>query len=185
MSKKPKDRIVSTAAKLFSSHGIHTTGVDKVSAEADVSKRTLYKHFPSKEALVSAAVTEIGQAWFAACTSSDANDPAERIKHVFTMVEPMAEVEDFYGCIMMNTSIELRGSDDLGVKVAREFKTKLYNYFEEQATLFNAKEPAVLAEQLVLLYDGISAWIVMRRKFPASAFQTLNLLLLHSNPLLK
>lgn len=177
IKEKPKDRIITTSAKLFYNHGINAVGVDRISLEADVSKRTLYKHFPSKEVLVSAAITKLGQSWFEACTDAASGDPAERITHVFKMVEPMAEVKDFYGCILMNTSIEMRGSDDLAMSVAREFKGKLFTYFEQQATLLGAKEPAVLAEQLVLLYDGCSAWIVMRRTFPASTFRTLTMLL--------
>lgn len=177
IKEKPKDRIVDVSARLFSVHGINVVGVDRVSAEADVSKRTLYKYFPSKEELVSAAITKIAEGWLEACTGIDSRDPAERIMHVFKMVEPMAKVKDFYGCILMNTSIELRGSDDLAMKVARDFKAKLYAYFQEQATLLGAKEPGVLAEQLILLYDGASAWIVMRREFPYSVYRSLDMLL--------
>jgi AcrR family transcriptional regulator len=174
---KPKDRIVRVAAKLFYSHGINAVGVDRISTEADVSKRTLYKYFPSKETLVSTAISSLGQGWFEACIDASSDDPTARITHVFKMVEPMAKIKDFYGCVLMNTSIELRGSDDLGTNVARDFKGQLYTYFKEQATLLGAKEPDTLAEQLVLLYDGCSAWIVMRREFPASTFRTLDLLL--------
>lgn len=93
------------------------------------------------------------------------------------MVEPMAEVKDFYGCILMNTSIELRGSGELALEAAKLFKTKLLTYFHEQAELIGAKNPAILAEQLVVLYDGTSAWIAMRRTFPTSTFHTLKTLL--------
>lgn len=174
---KPKDRIVTVAAKLFYNHGINAVGVDRVSAEADVSKRTLYKYFPSKDDLVTAAMSDLGEAWFKACTDSPSSNPKERINHVFRMVEPMAERPDFYGCVFMNTSIELRGTDAPGVAVVKEFKTKLYEYFKQQAVLLGCKEPDVLAEQLIMLYDGCSAWIVMRRKFPQSTFRTLALLL--------
>lgn len=174
---KPKDRIVSVSARLFYGHGINAVGVDRICEEANVSKRTLYKYFPSKEVLVSAAITKLGETWFEACVNSTSDDPTERITHIFKMVESMAEVKDFYGCILMNTSIEMRGSDDLVMGVAKEFKDKLFTYFEQQATLLGAKKPAILAEQFVLLYDGCSAWIVMRRKFPSSIFNTLNILL--------
>lgn len=174
---KPKDRIISVSAKLFYGHGINAIGVDRICEEANVSKRTLYKYFPSKEVLVSAAITELGQSWFKACINTSSDNPIDRITHVFKMVEPMAEVKEFYGCILMNTSIELRGSDDLAISVVREFKGRLYTYFKQQATLLGAKEPNIVAEQLVLLYDGCSAWIVMRRKFPTSTFHTLDILL--------
>lgn len=177
IKEKSKDKILHVSKTLFSSHGINTIGVDRICAEANVSKRTLYKHFPSKEALVSAAIASIGQEWLDACINADSKDPAERILHVFKMVEPMAKVKDFYGCILMNTSIELRGTDDLAIAVARDFKSKLYTYFEEQGTQLGVEDPRVLAQQLIVLYDGTNAWIVMRREFPTSTFLTLDMLL--------
>ncbi|MBV8030354.1 MAG: helix-turn-helix transcriptional regulator, partial [Betaproteobacteria bacterium] len=53
----PRERILGAADRLFYEHGIRAVGVDAVAAEADVSKRTLYKHYPSKDALVSAYLT--------------------------------------------------------------------------------------------------------------------------------
>lgn len=173
----PNERIVSAAAKLFYSHGINTVGIVQICKAANVSKRTLYKHFDSKEALAAESMSWLGNNWFKACTNSKSADPEERIKHVFNMVEPMAEKKDFYGCILMNTSIELRSTNAPGIKVVTEFKTKLYQYFKQQAILMKALEPDTLAEQLILLYDGCSAWIVMRRKFPTSTHPTLTLLL--------
>jgi AcrR family transcriptional regulator len=174
---KPRARIITTATQLFYGHDAHTVGVDRICEVADVSKRTLYKYFPTKEALVAAAITALGDAWYEACTSSDSDDPVERITHVFKMVKPMAKKADFYGCVLMNTSIELRDSNALAKDVAKEFKDRLYNYFEQQATLLRVKDPGVLAEQLILLHDGCSAWIVMRHEFPMSTFTTLNMLL--------
>ena len=56
MSEKPtmKERILETADKLFYSRGIRAVGVDTIAAEIGISKRTLYNHFPSKDALISA-----------------------------------------------------------------------------------------------------------------------------------
>jgi len=176
-SEKPKERIVGTAARLFARYGINAVGVDRICLEADVSKRTLYKYFPSKEALMSAAITNLGESWFEACTNTNLTTPAERITHVFKMVEPMAKVKDFYGCVLMNSSIELRDSNELAVSAARDFKGRLYTFFHEQAVEMNARKPDQLAQQLILLYDGTSAWIVMRREFPASTLPTLSLLL--------
>jgi AcrR family transcriptional regulator len=177
IKKKPKERIIEMSAKLFYGHDAHTVGVDKICEVADVSKRTLYKYFPTKEALASAAINRLGEEWFELCTNVESDDPAERITHVFKMFEPVAESTDFQGCIFMNTSIELRDSNALAKGVAKEFKNKLYDYFKQQATLLHAKDPGLLAEQLILLHDGCAAWIVMRRKFPVSTYHTLATLL--------
>ena len=49
-----KDRILETADRLFYLQGIRAIGVDTIAAEIGISKRTLYNHFPSKDALISA-----------------------------------------------------------------------------------------------------------------------------------
>lgn len=174
---KPRDRIVAAAAKLFYDFGINPVGVEQIRETANVSKRTLYKYFATKEDLAVAAMEQLGDAWFDAVTNSSSDDPREKIVHVFRMFEPMAKKDDFFGCIMMNTSIELRSTDAHAIDVVRQFKIKLYDYFKEQAILMGVAEPAVLAEQLVLLHDGCSAWIVMRRSFPTSVFRSLEMLL--------
>ena len=43
--------IVAAATTLFIAHGFTGTSVDQIAENANVSKRTLYKHFPNKEAL--------------------------------------------------------------------------------------------------------------------------------------
>src|ERR1700761_3728474 len=47
-----RQRILDTAAELFYRDGINATGVERLAAEASVSKRTLYQHFPSKTDVV-------------------------------------------------------------------------------------------------------------------------------------
>lgn len=46
-----REAIVQAAIAEFLAHGFEATSVDKVAARAQVSKRTLYNHFPSKEGL--------------------------------------------------------------------------------------------------------------------------------------
>ena len=49
-----KERILETTDRLFYGQGIRAVGVDTVAAEIGISKRTLYNHFPSKDALIAA-----------------------------------------------------------------------------------------------------------------------------------
>ena len=46
------DRILETADRLFYGQGLRAVGVDTIAAEIGISKRTLYNHFPSKDALI-------------------------------------------------------------------------------------------------------------------------------------
>jgi TetR/AcrR family transcriptional regulator of autoinduction and epiphytic fitness len=48
--------ILAAAAEAFREEGIHAASMDRIAARADVSKRTLYKHFGSKDALFDVVV---------------------------------------------------------------------------------------------------------------------------------
>lgn len=47
-----RQHIVETAYRLFRQDGFHATGIDRIIAEAQVAKMTMYRHFPSKEGLI-------------------------------------------------------------------------------------------------------------------------------------
>ncbi|MCA8428752.1 TetR/AcrR family transcriptional regulator [Burkholderia seminalis] len=44
--------LAATAARLFDAHGYEAVTMEQIAAEADVAKRTLYNHFPTKEAVL-------------------------------------------------------------------------------------------------------------------------------------
>src|SRR5262249_57181627 len=56
----PRQRLLDPAAGLFHRHGINTVGVDLISKEAGVSKRTLYQNFGSKDRLVADSLAASG-----------------------------------------------------------------------------------------------------------------------------
>src|SRR3954452_23031354 len=47
-----RERILSASRQLFRDQGINCTGMDQLCAVAEVSKRTLYQHFPGKDELI-------------------------------------------------------------------------------------------------------------------------------------
>ena len=46
--------MIAAAERLFYAEGIHAVGVDRLCAEAEVSKRSLYQHFAGKDDVVAA-----------------------------------------------------------------------------------------------------------------------------------
>ena len=51
-----RDQMVEAAYNLFRENGFYATGVDLIMRTANVSKRTLYKYFPSKNDLIVAVL---------------------------------------------------------------------------------------------------------------------------------
>ena len=54
LTDRKRDAIIQAAIAEFRANGFEATSVDKVAARAEVSKRTLYNHFPSKDELFAA-----------------------------------------------------------------------------------------------------------------------------------
>src|SRR4026207_222413 len=96
------ERILAAADKLFYRQGIRAVGADAVAAEAGVSKRTLYNHYPSKDALIAAYLT----ARFKQIAPSDA--PArEQILGTFDRLERIFQATGFRGCPFVNAVAEI------------------------------------------------------------------------------
>lgn len=60
-SELKRQAILQAARDAFQERGVHSTSMDELAALASVSKRTVYNHFASKEALIMALMTELWQ----------------------------------------------------------------------------------------------------------------------------
>ena len=138
-----KDRILETADRLFYLQGIRAVGVDTIAAEIGISKRTLYNHFPSKDALISAYL----ERRFVQPRPSD-KSPVEQILGTFNSLERRFASKDFRGCPFVNAVAEL-GSEDRSVrKVAVEFKESRRLWFRDQLVRLGVTDAEGLATQL-------------------------------------
>ena len=54
-------KLLRTATRIFYAEGIHAVGVDRIIAEAKVTRATFYRHFPSKDDLILAYLREVHQ----------------------------------------------------------------------------------------------------------------------------
>jgi AcrR family transcriptional regulator len=58
-NKNEKLRILNFSDQYFRKKGLYKTSMDEIAGQLKISKKTIYKYFPSKEALVSAAVAHM------------------------------------------------------------------------------------------------------------------------------
>ena len=158
-----KDRILETADRLFYLQGIRAVGVDTIAAEIGISKRTLYNHFPSKDALISAYLARR----FVAPRPSD-KSPLDQILGTFDSLERRFSARDFRGCPFVNAVAEL-GSEDQSVrKIAVAFKESRRLWFRDHLVQLGVPDAEGLATQLALLVDGSIAQNLVRND-PAMA----------------
>ncbi len=122
-----RDRLIAAAARLFYSEGIHAVGVDRLCAEAEVSKRSLYQHFEGKDEVV-IAMLQAQAAKSAALFAPNGRSPRERILAVFDALDHQADSPDF----------------------------------REALRAGGVRDAELLALQLTLIFDGASAYSVVR-----------------------
>lgn len=171
-----RERLLASAEALFTRDGIRAVGVDRVCAEAGVSKRSLYQHFSGKDELVTAVVQAKADT-FRTASAATAQPPRDRILAVFDRQETATGGPDFRGCPFVSAATELKDPAHPASLLARAQKVGLTDYLADAATEAGATEPALLAEQLTLVFDGASAWGVVRGGSTPATRRTVELLL--------
>lgn len=144
-----RERILATADRLFYGQGIRAVGVDTVAAEIGISKRTLYNHFPSKDALVVAYL----QRRFVMPEVTD-GPPLDQILASFDRLERAFASERFRGCAFVNAVTEIAEADHEARRVAEAFKDARRAWYRDLLVRLGIGDPEPLSTQLALLVDG-------------------------------
>ncbi|SIR35501.1 transcriptional regulator, TetR family [Rhizobium sp. RU35A] len=94
-----QDQILSTAGTLFYRDGIRAVGIDRIIEEARVAKATLYRHFPSKDHLVAAYLSQRHERVIASLEDvlRTVERPRDQIDTIFQRLFEKAESPDFLG----------------------------------------------------------------------------------------
>ncbi len=151
-SRTTAERILAAADRLFYTQGIRAVGVDAIAAAAGVSKRTLYNHYPSKDALIAAYLTRR----FTHIAPSDA-PAAEQILGAFDRLERMFARPDFRGCPFVNAVAELGDPKHPAHGIAVQFKAQRREWFKGLLERVGVDEPDAVATQLLILAEGAIA----------------------------
>lgn len=158
---KPRERLLAAAEELFYAEGVHI-GVDRLCEVAKVSKRSMYQHFGSKdEVLVEMLKRRAAHVMEGLDVAPDA-PPRERILALFDALDAQAQTPGFHGCPFVNVATELKDHRHPASVAALGYKLELNAFFEEQARLAGAEDPVALGVQLTMMFDGVSAYSVVR-----------------------
>jgi len=106
-----RDRVLRTAHGLFYRDGIRATGIDRVIAEAGVTKVTFYRHFASKDLLVRAFLDYRHDVWMGWFIDSLGRHGAESrgFSALPDVLEEWFSFPAFRGCAFINSSAETAG----------------------------------------------------------------------------
>ena len=153
-----RDRLLAAADRLFYREGVRAVGIDRVLAEADAAKASLYQHFGGKDQLVASCLerrTVEARAHIEAYLAD--TPPSQRALKFFDWVVEWAESKDFRGCPLQHTLSELTDAAHPARAIAYGQREWFTARFLEWATAAGAKDANATARALVVLFDGAVA----------------------------
>jgi len=153
-----RDRLLDAADRLFYWEGVRAVGIDRLLAEADAAKASLYQHFGSKDQLVASSLerrTVEARAKIEAYLAD--TPPSQRALKFFDWVVKWAESKDFRGCPLQHTVSELTDAAHPARAIVQGQRAWLTEHFLEWTMAAGVKDPKATARALVVLFDGAVA----------------------------
>jgi AcrR family transcriptional regulator len=154
-----RERIVlDTAARLFYARGVHTVGMDELVRESGLGKATVYRLFPTKDALVAAYLRRMAGEILTRIDHDTAGSasPAQALHRVMTAVETDVRRDGFRGCGFNNASVEYDDPAHPARAAARDYRHALHRRLVALSEQILESTPAAhaLAGQLATIVDG-------------------------------
>ena len=169
-----RERVFRSAAELFHRKGIRAVGVESIAAEANTTKMSLYRNFPSKDELVAEWLRDHdARFWrrWEEMSRQYPNDPRRQLEAAFDMLARHVADPKARGCPMANAAVEITESDHPATQVIKRHKGRLRARLADLCARIGARDSRLLADQLFLIMEGaqVSAQTPGARAAAASA----------------
>lgn len=160
-SRRPaRDALLEAASRCFYAHGLAGTGIDAITAEAGVARKSLYNNFGSKAELVGAYLDVRHEEWLGLYRRRlEAAGTGERVLAVFDAYADHANLayeHGFRGCGLLNAAGELPAGHP-GRSAVRRHKEEVEKLLSDHLgeILPQAPEQAEsMARHLAFLLEG-------------------------------
>jgi AcrR family transcriptional regulator len=152
-----RQRLLDTAAALFYQEGIRAIGVDTIVEQSGVGKATLYRHFPTKDALIAAYLEEddrLWWKWFEEVIAPYEGSPKVQLLAFFEACTQRLMQPGFRGCTFLNALAEFSEADHPAHHCALGHERALRQRLAQLSQAAGARDPEQLADQLLLVGNG-------------------------------
>ncbi len=161
-----RQRIVETAERLFYAEGVRAVGIDRIIAEAEVAKMSLYNHFPSKDDLILAVLQYreakfdgLFEKWMERHTRAG----MDRLEAFFAALKDWFESPGFRGCMFINSRVELADAKHPGSKFSARHKERFHEMLREIISDTTGAKADSMAPAIALLVEGAIVTAVMEQ----------------------
>ena len=155
-----RNRILATADRLFYAEGIRAVGVERVLSEARVTRVTFYRHFPSKDHLITAYLAgRLGrdQDELAQLRRNHHDDSRAVLAGLADVLAQQISSPGFRGCPYANLTAEYCDVDHPAREIAGRHRAWLLREVEQLLEDVGVARAHIVAEQLVMLRAGAMA----------------------------
>ena len=165
-----KIQIAARLEQAFSKHGFAQPSVGELRDICDVSLRTLYKHFPSKEAMVIGALAYRHKRYMDHLQSQLPEQQSTQVIALYFLSQLQSWMKDFapHGCLYINAIAAFPDKPEIQLIVSKH-KQDVIDLLNESISQIE------LADTLFLLMEGVqSAWPLMGNQALKPAISTIN-----------
>lgn len=152
-----RQRILETADRLFYHEGIRAVGIDRIIAEAEVAKMSLYKHFPSKDDLILAVLKyreDKVLEFFGAAMERHGKRSKDKLRAFFAALKDWFQSPGFRGCAFQNAAAELADPQHPGSDFVKGHKRRFQEFLAGLVEESLGKGAAKVAPAVGLLVEG-------------------------------
>jgi AcrR family transcriptional regulator len=151
-----RSRLLDTASRLFYTEGLHAVGIDRIVAEAKVTRATLYRHFPSKDDLVVAYLTAADQALRARVEEARTagHSAADVVRAVGKSIADDICSQGFRGCAFLNAAAEYPFPSHPVHQALLNHRQWFLGAVTELLAAAGETDPEPAARHFVMLRDG-------------------------------
>ena len=166
-----RQRILETADRLFYQDGVRAVGIDRIIAEAEVAKMSLYNHFPSKDDLILAVLKHREESvlgFFRAAMERHGRKTKNPLRAFFAALKDFFESPGFRGCPFQNAAVELADPAHPGTEFVRGHKQRFSQFLRGLVEETVGKAGAKVAPAVNILVEGAIMTAVIQGN-PSSA----------------
>jgi AcrR family transcriptional regulator len=157
-SSDARERLLEAAYELFSRRGIQAVGIDAIIERSGVARQTMYRHFASKQDLVSAFLGRRDEVWTRSWLQGEVErrsvDPRAQLLAIFDVFDAWFRSSEFEGCSFINVMLEHPDPEHPLHVESSAYLQRIRDFLAELAARAGISEPETFAREWHILMKG-------------------------------
>lgn len=155
-SQRARLQALNVASSLFYKKGVRAVGMEEIVETSGIAKTTIYRHFPTKDALIEAFLekedAEFWQQWDEAV--ANAATAIAKLDALSEWIGSRVQRDAYRGCPQLNVAAEFADAAHPARAIARRHKAEMVRRLETICAEAGADPADHAAMQVALLLDG-------------------------------